>query len=391
MNNDIHRFDKRLKAAEETLKTLPKRNQQIIRKFEDYCFSTGLSVPRIVKYLHTVKQVARMINKNLDQVNRENIEHLVAQIEKSSYKPWTKYDYKITIRKFFTWLGKEEAVSWLKPKVKPNQKILPEQLPTYEEILKMIKAVNHPRDKAFIITLWESGGRIGEIGNLNVEDVEFHENYTALRLKGKTGARRVIVVLSTPYLQTWIRHHPIGKGPLWVNLSCNYRHKKTTYSSLTKLLRKAARKAGIKKHIHPHLLRHAKLTELASELTEFQLSQYAGWVPDTKMASTYVHLAGRDLDEAILKHYGLAQNKKEENKIQPKTCPRCGVINAFESKFCSRCGLILDVKTAYQQETRKQKLKEKIKEALEILEIIEEDRELHEKLLARLKREHGET
>ncbi len=46
-----------------------------------------------------------------------------------------------------------------------------------------------PRDRAFIIMLYESDARIGEIGSMNVDDVfvppEGH--YAKLRLKGKTG------------------------------------------------------------------------------------------------------------------------------------------------------------------------------------------------------------
>lgn len=42
------------------------------------------------------------------------------------------------------------------------------------------------------------------------------------------------------------------------------------------------------------------------------------------MASTYVHLSGRDIDSALLKLSGIpveSENKKDE--FQVKICPRC--------------------------------------------------------------------
>jgi len=299
----IHDYDQRLKRVEKSLKTLSKRNFELISNFENYLFSMGISVPRVVKYIYMVKNIAKFLGKDLDKADKKDIEKIVAEIERSNYAAWTKHDYRIVIRKFYKWLRNTEnppEIAWIKPRVKINQRVLPEQLPTQEEVLRMVEVAGNPRDRALIITLYESGARVGEIGNMRVKDVEFKEKYTVLRLKGKTGPRRIIVVLSTPYLQTWLKYHPLKddpEAPLWVKLKSGGR---ISYQSLSKMLKNAALKAGVKKRVYPHLLRHARATELAKTFTEFQLSQYLGWVPNTRMASVYVHLAGRDLDNAVI-------------------------------------------------------------------------------------------
>jgi integrase len=56
---------------------------------------------------------------------------------------------------------------------KDKDKPLPSELPTEEEIQKLVEACDNPRDRTFIMTLYESGGRIGEIGSLRIKDVEF--------------------------------------------------------------------------------------------------------------------------------------------------------------------------------------------------------------------------
>ena len=61
------------------------------------------------------------------------------------------------------------------------------------------------------------------------------------------------------------------------------------------------------------------------------------------MAQTYVHLSGRDQDNAILKGYGL--QPKEEKLIEsqrPSLCQRCREPNDPKARFCWKCGMILD-------------------------------------------------
>ena len=75
------------------------------------------------------------------------------------------------------------------------------------------------------------------------------------------------------------------------------------------------------------------------------------------MPSTYVHLSGRDLDDAILRLNGI--KRKEENKeddFVPKKCQRCKETNPPTSRFCTRCGSPLDQKTALQFEGQRKRM-----------------------------------
>jgi hypothetical protein len=120
-------------------------------------------------------------------------------------------------------------------------------------------------------------------------------------------------------------------------------------------LKEIVDRAGIKKRVYPHLFRHSRATHLANHLTESQLKQYLGWVQGSSMASVYVHLSGRDVDQALLALNGINANKeKEAEKFKAIDCPRCKNRNSPISKFCSSCGLALDVKTAIEaDETRR--------------------------------------
>jgi len=190
-------------------------------------------------------------------------------------------------------------------------------------------------------------------------------------LRGKTGARRVIVVASVPYLATWLQNHPLKRdpdAPLWIGLRRSKRQA-VSYRGLAKMLRRIAREAGLRKRVHPHKLRHSRATFLASKLTEAQMNQLFGWKQGSQMPSVYVHLSGRDLDEAILGLYGLKKPEVEQPKLVPRVCPRCQTSNPVSAEFCSRCGLALDVKAAMRLEEETRKWDEKLAKLLEDPEV----------------------
>ena len=175
----------------------------------------------------------------------------------------------------------------------------------------------------------------------------------ALMVDGKTGMRRVRIIFSSPYLATWLDNHPFRQNPeafVWVGIGTVGRNIPLQYGAIRMHLKRIAEKAGIKKRIHPHLFRHSRSTHLAKHLTEAQMKQYLGWVQGSDMAAIYVHLSGRDVDDALLKMHGIVTEEKKDVQMSPKKCTRCSVMNSPTTKFCSKCGMALDIKAALEIE-----------------------------------------
>ena len=70
---DIHSFNERLRLAEKLVEKrnpISVANSELIKKFEDYCFSEGLSKVRITKYVFTLRKIAEWLKKNLDLASK---------------------------------------------------------------------------------------------------------------------------------------------------------------------------------------------------------------------------------------------------------------------------------------------------------------------------------
>jgi integrase len=357
----LHDYDKRLLRYKNLIiesKKITARSKELIFKFIEACIRDGLSKARQTKYFELLKGIAEKLGKDLDKVSKSDIEWLVSEIEQANYSAWTKQSYKTALKKFYRWLhgmprGEyPDLVKWIKLGSKVNNDKLPEDLLTEEEVLKLIEATPHPRDKALIALLWDGGLRIGEVGTLRLKNVTFDNYGGVLIVRGKKGMRRVRTVWSVPYLANWLESHPDRdnpEAPLWVKLGIEGDNGAMNYDGIRKQIITAAKKAGIKKRIHPHLFRHSRATYMAKYLTEAQMKEYFGWVQSSDMAAMYVHLSGRDVDDAILRMHGL---KKEEEEDKPKAvkCPRCRKVNGLQAKFCYNCGAPLDLKIMMELE-----------------------------------------
>ncbi len=361
-------FDGDTKRAVERVredKQLCEENRKLILDFADKCFADGLSKGRICKILYTIRYIGGYVKKPFPQATKLDVQAVVVQIERNErYSEWTKYDFKVILKKFYKWLkGNDEVypdeVRWIKPRIKNGNRMLPDNLVTEEEVKRMAEATLHPRDKAFVMILYESGCRIGEILSLKLQNVQFDEFGAILRVSGKTGDRRVRVVSSAPLIASWIDVHPDRsnpEAPLWAGRYKRYSKGSFTYQTSMVMLKDTAKKAGVKRRIYPHLFRHSRATALASRLTEAQMKEHFGWVQSSDMASVYVHLSGRDVDEALLKTYGIKTGEvPKEEKFKPKNCPRCKTVSSPISKFCQKCGSVLDAGTVYEMENERGK------------------------------------
>jgi len=390
---DIYNYGRILERAFAKIEESPidKTNKSLILQFLEDCVVQGLSKPRLIKYAHTLLQISRLINKPLSEVRKIDIARVVKEIESRDYSDWTKRDYKIVIKRFFKWLRKSEGypgeVRWIKAKIR-NNNMLPEELLTEDEVKKMAETASNPRDRAFILVLYESGCRIGEILSLRIRHVQFDEYGAQLIVNGKTGSRRVRVLLSQAELASWMNIHPLRNdldAPLWITLGTNSRNSILNYRTACEILKETAKRAGIKKRIFPHLFRHSRATFLANHLTEAQMKQYFGWVQGSNMAATYVHLSGRDVDSSLLKLQGIdTPEKTKEIHLKVVTCTRCNEKNSPTSKFCMRCGSPLDLDTAL-------KLDEFRAKADKLISILIQDPEVLDKLLSKIEeiKTHG--
>jgi len=291
--------------------------------------------------------------------------------------------YKIAIRTFYRFLydlSRTQIPSQVRNLKNGNNHrklpIRPETVLTKQDVADLTKYCMNYRDEALIVTLYESGCRIGEFLNINIEHLLFDGKGIVLVVSGKTGERRIRLVESMPFIKLWLKNHPLKEGPLWCRIRRPYT--RMGYPNIQVILKGIKRRSKIKKPLNAHHFRHSRLTELSKYLPDAKLKVFAGWTQNSSMSGIYVHLSGADIDEDLCKIAGV-ETKEEKPKVSPlkiRKCPRCGAENKGTAQFCDTCMMPLTEKASQKlisetMETEKlteeiQDLKEKTKSAGEV-------------------------
>jgi integrase/recombinase XerD len=317
-----------------------RNNKPLINQFLEFCRANGIGELRIKKYQYTLPKISKMLGKDFRKVAKEDMIKLIARIEQSDYSEWTKHDYKAIIKRFYKWINSDEeypdSVKWIKTTIKKNKTKLPDDLLTENDIHALIDSATHPRNKAIVSVLYESGCRIAELLGMKIKHISYDKYSPIILVNGKTGTRRIRIIDKNNYLKTWIDNHPFKKDSnayVWISIAVNRKNQPLEYRNVVKVLRKLKKKAKITKPVNPHNFRHSRATHLAKKLTEFQMKQMFGWTMGSTQAQIYVHLSGRDLDEPLLKMSGLLDKEIEIEKNMDKALKQLVRVDPSVSKF----------------------------------------------------------
>ncbi|MCL4328927.1 MAG: tyrosine-type recombinase/integrase [Candidatus Thermoplasmatota archaeon] len=338
----------------------------------------NLSEERRKNYIQRLRVLARWIPDEFLDPSTKALKAVIIHLNGDDYTESTKSTYLKMYKKFCRVTlprGKFES-AWEKIKIpNPKTKVTRADLISFEEVQKLIENAKNGRDRALFALLYDSGCRIGEVLNMRVNNLSFDEYGAVLEVpKGKTGQRLVrIVGDSIPYLRSWLNDHPLANkpdAPLFCGISDGIRGRALTYDDIYAIIRKAVKRAGMTKRIHPHLFRHSRASILAGKLPEAILESQMGWVHGTKQSATYVHLSGRQQDRAVLQALGI-EVKDKEDVPKPKPCHRCGELNPSNAIRCKHCWLPLDEAEAIK-ESRRLKM---VESAMQVMDISSRDKE----------------
>lgn len=365
-NKNFHNYERRIKLilqrinptkhGFETIKgknrtpfEFTEKNRELIEKYYIDLVNEGLTKPRILALLEQTSRILVWLNKDWDKVTTEDLKQVVTKIRnlqdpitKNEYSEHTKSDYLDKIKRFDKWFNGgdySDKAKWIKTTMKSRLYKLPNQLLNPEEAKKLIDATRNTRDRAFLSVLWETGARVGEIGNLKIGDLEFNKGECQANLYGKTGSRRTLLLESVRDLKEYLKVRNNAKPEEFVFVLYGKRNNSlpVTYSAVERMLEQATKDAGITKKVHPHLFRHSRASYLASKgLNEAVLCQVFGWQIGSKQVRTYIHLSGQQVQSQLKeKIYGI--KKPDEQTKEFIACATCGEINESNANECKHC------------------------------------------------------
>ena len=152
------------------------------------------------------------------------------------------------------------------------------------------------RNLCLLHVMLDAGLRAAEALAVRGRDVEWMSGKVTVR-QGKGKKDRILWLndIALEALRQWRERRPIPATRLFTTLQGT-----PIYSAyLRVMVKRYARKAGISKDVHPHLLRHTFATDLYRATKNIRLVQKALGHADLSTTMIYTHLVDEELEDAL--------------------------------------------------------------------------------------------
>jgi integrase/recombinase XerD len=215
----------------------------------------------------------------------------------------------VLLRCFMQWLSRREGTPdpflELAPPSKPQQE---RDWLTREEFAAMLAAAEHPgkhrhgivrRDRLVLMALVLTGLRRAELIEAQWRDLDLDGTLPSVLVRcGKGGKprRQPLPAQLVAELKSWREERePLPHTPAFCGLAGG----RLQVNVLSDIVRRAAARAGVEKHVTAHTLRHTSATWLRQATGDTRLvAEYLGHA-DVATVSRYAHVAATELHAAV--------------------------------------------------------------------------------------------
>ena len=235
-------------------------NEEFLNMFLSAKRIEGCSERTIAYYQMTVQHMISTTEKNVRKITTEEIREYLANYQKrNNCSNVTVDNVRRNISSFFSWLEEEDYI--LKSPMKRIHKIKTKKVVkstiSDEGIEKLRDGCKEKRDLAMIDLLYSTGIRVGELVNLNVDDIDLEGRECIVYGKGDKERRVYFDAKAKVHLKEYIEQRKDNNKALFVTLDAPYDRLKI--SGVEIRLRNLGRKLQLER-IHPHKFRRSMAT-----------------------------------------------------------------------------------------------------------------------------------
>ncbi len=236
------------------------KNEDFLKMFLDAKRIEGCSERTIKYYQTTIKHLLSQTTVEVRKLTTEEMREYLSNYQKrNNCSNVTIDNVRRNISSFFSWLEEEDYIlkSPMKRIHKIKTKVVVKNIISDEGIEKLRDNCKEKRDLAIIDLLYSTGIRVGELVNLNIDDIDLEGRECIVYGKGDKERRVYFDAKTKVHLKSYIESRVDKNEALFVTLDAPYNRLKI--SGVEIRLRNIGRSLNIER-IHPHKFRRTMAT-----------------------------------------------------------------------------------------------------------------------------------
>ena len=293
-------------------------DSNLIKHFSDYLrLEQSLSDNTINAYCHDIELFRQHLEDSFDshpitEITHHDIENFFAKLYDLGISASSQARILSGLKSFYRYL--QEHICEKDPTLLVSFPTIGRHIPevlSYEEIVSMMNCIDLSqqfghRNKAIIEVMYGCGLRVSEVISLNISDIYTKDEF--IKVIGKGDKERLIPIGKktlkelTNYTQGERLHQEI-KPKFSDKVFISARGTSLTRQSVFLLVKSLAEKAGIKKTISPHTLRHSFATHLLEGGADLRAVQQMLGHSSISTTEIYTHVSDEYLRQVIMEFH----------------------------------------------------------------------------------------
>jgi len=299
--------------------------KSLIKGYENYLkIEKSLSSNTVDAYIRDINKMDGFFNsedskKKINSINHEDFQNYLAHLNGLKINARSQSRVISSMRSFFKYLMIEKIIDNNPSELLENPKTgkkLPEFL-TIDEIDLMVSQIDRSksdgeRNIAILEVLYGCGLRVTELIELKISEIYWKEGF--IRIIGKGNKERLVPLgkIASKHLKIYlneIRVHQKIDNQFVDHVFINKNGIKLSRVMIFKIIKKLTEKAGIKKNVSPHTLRHSFATHLVEGGADLRAVQEMLGHQSITTTEIYTHLDKNYLKQNILDYHPSEKSK----------------------------------------------------------------------------------
>jgi integrase/recombinase XerD len=271
--------------TEEAINPLRRRmiEDMTIRNFDERTQQT---------YIRSVRSCCRYCDRRPAELTFEDVRQYQLHLTQCGLAPASINGAMVALRFFFrVTLKRPEAIDYI-PIVRQPQRLPVVMTP--QEVASLLEAAPGLKWRTPLSVAYGAGLRASEVVGLKVSDIDSER----MRIRVEQGkGRRDRDALLSPHLLSVLRNWwRVARPSVWLFPNRLTAFNAVTPRSLNRAFHEAVRKAGIKKPVCLHTLRHCFATHLLEQNVDVRVIQVLLGHKKLETTAVYAHVAAKTLD-----------------------------------------------------------------------------------------------